>query len=113
MAQQTQQVVQTLTRVLLYVVSISFLIFVAVMFGRLLYDVFQGPKQANIDGDLVLFVLAVGISWLIGGGRPWGTYARIRSEIKRYPAAASSAVPAIVLNLVQGLAAAAALTTGV
>jgi hypothetical protein len=113
MAQQTQQVAQMLRRVLLYVISISFLIFVAVMFGRVLYDVFQGSEQANIGGDLVLFVLAFGMSWLIGGGRPWGTYARIRSEIKRYPAAAHGAVPAIALNLVQGLAAAVALTTGI
>jgi hypothetical protein len=113
MAQQTQQVAQTLRRVLLYLISISFLIFVAVMFGRLLYDVFHGGEQTSFGGDLVLFVLAFGVSWLIGGGRPWGAYARIRSEIKRNPAAANGAVPAIALNLVQGLAAVVALTTGI
>jgi hypothetical protein len=113
MLQQTQQVAQTLRRVLLYVISISFLIFVAYMFGRLLYDVFQGSEQASFGGDLVLFVLAFGVSWLMGGGRPWGTYARIRSEIKSDPAAAHGPVPAIALNLVQGLAAVVALTTGI
>jgi hypothetical protein len=113
MAQQTQQVTQMFRRVLLYVMSISFLIFVAVMFGRLLYDVFQGLEQPGFGGDLVLFVLAFGVSWLIGGGRPWGTYARIRSEIKSNPAAAHGAVPAIALNLIQGLAAVVALTTGI
>jgi hypothetical protein len=111
--QQTQQVAQTLRRVLLYVISISFLIFVAYMFGRLLYDVFQGSGQAQIGADVVLFVLAFGMSWLIGGGRPWGTYARIRDEIKSDPATAHGPVPAIALNLIEGLAAVVALTTGI